>query len=314
MVTVEPTKIAPSKLRPCAAFLLVLSMAFLGSGCSWFRVKSIKQVSRLALPLPAKTATQSELIERLNRIAQSTKTLSLTVMFELTATSGRPDQIESYRETKGFILIKSPHLIRIIGQAFNINVFDMASDGKETSIFVPSKNKFYHLFNDQKIEKTKLPVGNLRPQDMLNALALEAFPQDSPDQPVVLEEDQEGRQRFYILNLVKRDAVGKVSLERKVWFDRFDLNIVRQKFFGNQGQLESDINYYGYKEAGGVPYPGEVVFRRPIEDYSLRIKVNKVKMNDVLTEDKFVLDRPKDAEFVDLSEPSRTAVPSHPAS
>jgi hypothetical protein len=78
--------------------------------------------------------------------------------------------------------------------------------------------------------------------------------------------------------------------------------------------LGSDITYFGYKEVGGIPYPTEVVFRRPIEDYSLRIKVNKVKINDVLTDDKFVLNRPKDAELVELSEPSKTAVPSHPAS
>lgn len=303
-----------SKSKQLIAWLIVLGLWTGLTGCSWFRLKSVKPVSKAALPLPAKTASPAELVDRLNRVAESTKTLSLTVLFELTAATDRRDQIESYRETKGFILLKSPHLIRIIGQAFNVNVFDMVSDGKETSIFIPSKNKFYHLFNDQKIDKSRIPVGSLRPQHIFNALSIEPIPRDLPDQVLFLEEDQEGRRRFYVLALLRKDVQGEYSLERKVWFDRFDLNIVRQKFFGKQGQLESDITYAEFKEVGSVRYPTEILFSRPIEDYSLRIKVNKTKMNEILTDDKFVLSRPQDAEFVDLSKPSIPSAPARPMS
>ena len=275
-------------------------------------MKSIKPLSRTSVPLPAQTASKDELIGLVNESAKSTRTLSLTVLFNLSAASARRDQIENYRETKGFILIRTPSSIRIIGQAFNINVFDMVSDGKETSIFVPSKNKFYHFLNSQKLEQAKISVGNLRPQHVLNALAVEAIPQDSPDQVLIIEQDQEGRHSYYILDVLKKNLKHSLFLERKIWIDRFDMNIVRQKFFDPDGKLDSDVSYSKFKEVGGVPYPTEIEFRRPIEDYSLQIKVNKVKMNEVLTDDKFVLNRPQDAEFVDLSKDTKASTPSQP--
>ncbi len=312
LINVSPIRYSSQRFKRFSAWLGLFLLAALVSGCSWFRVKSVRPVPNAALPLPARTASKDELVGLVNESAKSTKTLSLTVLFELTAASVRRDQIENYRETKGFILIRTPDYIRIIGQAFNIDVFDMVSDGKGTSIFVPSKNKYYHFLNNQKLDETKIPVGSLRPQHVLNALAIEAIPLDSPDQVVVMEQDQEGRHSYYILDILKKDSLHALSLERKIWIDRFDLNVVRQKFFELEGRLESDVTYTDFEEFAGVSYPAAIVFRRPIEDYSLHIKVSKVKINEVLTDDKFILNRPQDAEFVDLSEASKTPAPSQP--
>jgi outer membrane lipoprotein-sorting protein len=146
----------------------------------------------------------------------------------------------------------------------------------------------------------------------LHALAIEAIPLDSPDQVVVMEQDHEGRHSYYILDILEKNSQHDLSLERKIWIDRFDLNVVRQKFFELEGRLESDVTYSDFEDFAGVSYPTDIVFRRPIEDYSLHIKVSKVKMNEVLADDKFILNRPQDAEFVDLSEASKTPAPSQP--
>jgi outer membrane lipoprotein-sorting protein len=277
------------------------------NGCSWFRVKSVQRLPKEAVPFPARTASQTELIERLNRFADATRTLNLTVLFELTAASVRPDQIENYRETKGFILLKKPNLIRIIGLAFNVTVFNMVSNGHDTSILIPSKNKFYHLLDNQRLEKVKIPVGDLRPQHIFQALAVEGLDVESKDCSVFVEEDQEGRRRFYILNVAKKDTAGILQLDRKIWFDRHDLNIVRQKVFGPAGRVESDVTYTDFKEVEGIPYPSDITFRRPQENYSLRIRVTKTRINEALADDKFVLTKPENVELVDLTEKSENS-------
>lgn len=312
LINVTSTRYSSRRFNRFSAWLGLLILTALVPGCSWFRVKSVRPVPNAALPLPAKTASKEELVGLINELAKSTKTLSLTVLFELTTASAQHNQIENYRETKGFILIRTPDNIRIIGQAFNINVFDMVSDGKETSVFVPSKNKYFHFLNSQKLDEKKIPVGSLRPQHVLDALAIEAVPPDSPDQVVVMEQDQEGRHSYYILDILKMNSQHDLSLERKIWIDRFDLKVVRQKFFEREGKLASEVTYSDFEEFAGASYPATIIFRRPIEDYSLHIKVSKVKMNEVLTDDKFVINRPQDSEFVDLSEAQKTPTPSQP--
>lgn len=265
----------------------------------------MQRLPKEAVPLPAKTASQTELVERLNNFAEATQTLNLTVLFELTASSVRPDQIENYRETKGFILLKKPNLIRIIGLAFNVTVFNMVSNGHDTSIFIPSKNKIYHLLDNQRLEKVKIPVGDLRPQHIFEALAVERLDVESRDFSVFLEEDQESRRRFYILNVARKDTAGVLQLDRKIWFDRHDLNIVRQKMFGPSGRVDSDVTYSDFKEVEGIPYPAEINFKRPQENYSLQIRVSKTRINEALPDDRFVLTKPENVELVDLTEKSQ---------
>jgi outer membrane lipoprotein-sorting protein len=178
----------------------------------------------------------------------------------------------------------------------------MVSNEKETSLYVPPKNKFYHFFNDQKIEDLKIPVGNMRPYHIFQAVAIEPIPESEKDQ-VILEEDQEGRKRYYILNILKKSAEG---FERKIWFDRFDLNFVRQKIFNGNGQVGSDISYGNFKVNNGISYPTEINFRRPQEEYSLRIQIKNLKMNEALKEDQFVLKKPAGAELVELAQKTKT--------
>jgi hypothetical protein len=99
--------------------------------------------------LPAKTANLEDLARLVNDAAQDVQSLKLTVIYQLTGGSINTGQISNYRETDGFILLKKPEQIRLIGQAFKVTVFDMASDGKEFRIYVPPKNKFIHGLNNQ---------------------------------------------------------------------------------------------------------------------------------------------------------------------
>jgi outer membrane lipoprotein-sorting protein len=270
-------------------------------GCSYFLVKTSKTLKPDEKPLPALSASKAELMERYNRLSSATQTMNMKVDFRLTGQDGKAksgDKELQYYITDAYILVKRPSQIRIIGLLYKITAFDMVSDGTDFSIFVPKRNKLFFGPSNQKIGKVQDFSINLRPQHIFQALAMNPLQQDQ-DQDLVVEGDQEGRRSFYILYFMRRQA-GGFSFNRKIWFDRFDLNMVRQKFFGPDGQVESDISYSDFRVIEGNSFPGQIVIRRPEDNFSLEIKVQSNKLNATIEDSRFVLNLPPEVVKVPL--------------
>lgn len=283
------------------ALPLILIFSFLYPSCSWFRVKQVRRIPASERALPAKTATLDELELRVNNIAENTNTLKLNVLYQLSGGSTSAGEIADYRETEGFILLKKPAFIRLIGLAFKLKVFDMVSDGKDFHIYIPPKNKYIFGFNTQEIKPRKdIPV-NLRPQHVFSALLIEPLNLNLDYERISFEEDEEGRRKFYVLMVMEEAVKGKLVLERKLWIDRFDLRLTRQKYFDKQGKILTDVIYSNYQNIQGKDYPAVIDFRRPQDQYSLRIRVNKASINENLKDDQFVLEQPEGSELLDLS-------------
>ena len=284
--------------------LAILFVCLFSAHCSWFRVKTTSRLKPGEQALPAKSATLPELIQLIEQRSQWIKTLRLTVIYQLTGGSIDTGEISNYRETDGFILLEKPALIRLIGQAFKVKVFDMVSDGKEFRIYIPPKMKFIRGLNHQEIKPRKdIPV-NLRPQHILEALAIEPLALREGQDFLVLEEEQEGTHKFYVLNIVSDLNKMTAQLKRKVWIDRFDLSLVRQKYFNPQSQVLSDITYANFEDESGGRYPRLIDFRRPQENYSLRIKISKAVVNEPLRADQFELPQPAGTDLIDLTQPT----------
>jgi outer membrane lipoprotein-sorting protein len=283
-------------------FLPILLIFLFSSHCSWFRVKTTSRIPVSEQALPAKTASLPDLVGLISDTAQRIKTLKLTVIYQLTGGSINTGEISNYRETDGFVLLKKPGQIRLIGQAFKVKVFDMVSDGREFRIHVPPKTKFIQGLNEQEIKtNSDVPV-NLRPQHIFQALAIEPVQLDKAQDLVVLEEDQEGKRKYYIINIVTRSGENLGGLKRKIWIDRFDLSLSRQKMFNGAGKVLSEVIYTEYKDFDGGRYPSMIDFKRPQEDYSLRIRVSKATINDTLQPAQFALAQPAGTELIDLTQ------------
>jgi len=288
------------KLRTTAC--LSILFAFLASSnCSWFRVKQTRRIPASEQALPAKTASLDDLIQGINQQSEKIQTLKLTVIYQLTGGSINSGEISNYRETDGFVLARRPSWIRLIGQAFKVKVFDMVSDGKQFRIYVPPKSKFILGSNDQEIKGRKDVPINLRPQHIFQALIIDPVSTDNDGNMRVLEEDQDGKHKYYVLSIIGPAKEGVGSLRRKIWIDRFDLRLVRQKLY-DDGRMVSDINYREFKDFEGGDYPSVIDFTRPQEDYSLRIRISKAVMNETLRDEQFVLEQPDGTELVDLTQ------------
>jgi len=287
---------------PKVILILLAGLALLIScGCSYFLVKTSRTLRPDEKPLPAREASKSQLIERFNEIARNSQTLQMKVDFKLTGLDQKKksaDQELQYYITDGHILIRRPSQIRIIGLLYKITAFDMVSDGNEFSIFVPKKNKLYFGPNDRRIGKVQDLSINIRPQHILQAISMNPL-ENVPEKDVLVETEQEGRKSYYIIYLLRHQDED-TTFSRKIWFDRYDLNLVRQKIYGDGIQLESDISYSDFKMVNGHPFPGDIAIKRPQDNFSLLIHLQDLKANVPLADEQFKLTIPDQVEKVDL--------------
>jgi outer membrane lipoprotein-sorting protein len=243
--------------------------------------------------------------------AQAIQSLNAGVSMKLTAGSAYSGVIEQYHEVNGFILAARPASIRVIGQAPVIgkNIFDMVSDGKTFSIYVPSKNQF--LVGPANLERhAAKPIENLRPQHLLDALFCPPIPEGAP---VLLEEASEANGRYYVLTVISRtpepsatSSAEPVSMDleitRKIWFDRTGLRITRIENFGAAGKVASDVTYGNWQASADLSYPWDIAVSRPGDDYKLQIVIKKLTLNEPVAADRFALPQPPATKLVHVGD------------
>jgi len=269
-----------------------------GCGGNVSRNTAVPQVER---PV-AKDATREELLEKYNAFAAGVNSVNSTVELKTTAGSKYSGLIQEYHEVKAFLLAARPANVRMVGQAPVIGktIFDMASDGNEFHVWLPTKNKF--LVGEVALERTsEKPLENLRPQHLLDALLWQEI---RKEETVLLEEFNDENARYYVLTQLRGGR--STEIYRKIWFDRADLGVARLQFFGPKGVLLSDVRYANWQALTDAPlpangpaqFPRAVHIDRPHDDYKLDIQIAKVVLNSELEAARFQLPQPAGAELV----------------
>jgi hypothetical protein len=286
---------------------LVVCALFLSSAACLVRRET--RVSPVALPPPAREATLTDLIARINSQSEAVRTMTATVDLEPTAGSVYSGIIREYHDVKGFILLEKPSLIRMIGQApvVRTDIFDMASNGEEFRLYIPPKQKF--IIGPTGFRRpAKNSLENLRPQHILEALLLP--PIDEAREKAFLEEATEGTGRYYVVNVVAASDNDGLQLKRRIWFDRANLELTRVQYFEPQGRYVEDVHYGDYKAFESVTYPTHLEVGRPVEDYRLTITILKATFNQPIERTKFELQKPAGAQLINLGEPPNQEKPS----
>jgi outer membrane lipoprotein-sorting protein len=281
--------------------IVALSIPLIGAlGVTGCAVKKTSHLPPAAVAPPPVAASAPELVARLQKERRAVETISATVNLEPTAGSVYSGVIKQYHDVRAFVLLQCPELIRMVGQApvVRTTIFDMASDGKEFRVWVPSKGKFIVGSTEAGVP-AKNSLENLRPQHILDALIPPAA--DPAGEFYFLNQEREAGRIYYVLNFVTGNVGGaaeKLNLVRKVWFDASNLEVVRVEFYDAQGALVEDVHDADYQDYGGVHYPSHIELNRPVEDYSLGINVEKATFNQPIPADKFVLAKPPNSEEI----------------
>jgi outer membrane lipoprotein-sorting protein len=263
-------------------------------------LRRVTRIQPSELPPPAREASLAELLAGLNARSQSVRTLTATVDLEPTAGSIYSGIIKEYHDVKGFILVERPAMIRVLGQApvLRTDIFDMVSNGEEFRLSIPPKQKFI-VGKTTFRRPAKNSLENLRPQHILEALLVPGL--DTSHENCFLEEAEDGGRRFYVVGIVVPDESGELSLERKAWFDRANLELARLQFYEGDGLYVEDVHYSDYHDFQGTHYPSRIELVRPIEDYRLTITILKATFNQPIEAGKFILNQPQGTQLVDLT-------------
>jgi len=289
--------LSPNSLRNIPVGLILLATALSTCDCL---VRRETHVRPPAPPPPVQEASLQDLVTRLNSWSAAVRTMTATVDLEPTAGSVYSGVMTEYRDVKGFILLESPSLLRMQGQApvVRTQVFDMVSSGDEFRLYIPPKQKFIVGKNSAQVP-AKNSLENLRPQHVLEALLVPAI--DAEREKYFLEDAGNISQRYYVLTVVEPAEDGELRLLRKAWFDRSNLELSRMQFYSPQGDCSEDVRYADYRDFQGVRYPARIDLGRPVEDYRLVITLEKATFNEPLGPEKFDLKKPDGAQLVDLS-------------
>ena len=282
----------------CSRVLLLLIAAVPLSGC----LSRSRPVTLHTNTAQLKTATANDLIEQVNAEATKIQTLKATVGITASVGGGKLGKITEYQEISGYILARKPSSLRMIGlfPILQNQVFDLVSSGRQFKLWIPSKNQFV-AGNDDIARPSMQPLGNLRPQVIYDALLLQAV--DPQNELAVMEEGEHvidtGTQRLalqpdYTLNIIKQNGHAW-SLSRKVVFDRADLRPHQQLLYDEHGSIVTDVRYDEYREFNGLFFPTNIQIWRPQEEYSIKLEVMELTINEPVRDDQFVLEVPSGA-------------------
>jgi outer membrane lipoprotein-sorting protein len=296
-----------SRLLIPAVFALLLS----APGCL-FHTRTVEiRLSNAKL----QTATQQQLVDRLNQEAGRIKTLNATVDIDSSVGGEKRGKITDFKEIRGYVLVRKPNMMRMIGlyPIVRNKAFDMVSDGHEFKVSIPATNKFY-IGHNQAIKDSANPLDTIRPQSIYDALLLQEI--DPQNEVAVLESSNEMvfdaqtrkmvQQPNYVLDVIRRTDKGWI-LARKVVFDRTNLSPHRQITFDDSGNRVTEASYQLFKQYDGIPYPSLIDIKRPQEEYDIRLIMVKLTLNQPITEDQFALQQPVGSELVNLDERNKNA-------
>ena len=284
--------------------LLILSLCST-TGCL-FRSHAVA-AKRAAGPL--KTATQEELVARVNELSESIRTINATVDIDTTVGGEKKGKVVEYQQIRGYILAEKPKLLRMIGllPIVRNRAFDMVSDGEGFKLSIPPKNRFI-TGTAQVTKLSSNSLENLRPQVIYEALLMP--PIDPRNEIVVIEEgvqqvqdEKEHKmvpQPNYHLMVIRHGAHDSWHLYRKIYFNRADLQPYRQTFYRDDGAIATDAVYSDPQKYDGATFPSLIEIDRPQEEYSISIKMRKLTVNAPLKPEQFELDVPAGATVTEL--------------
>jgi hypothetical protein len=273
----------------------LLALSILLSGCN------ILPTTR-KLPVPkapeiTQTVAPGELIEQLNQRWNTVNALTATVEIQASEIKSNQGVATDFPSCRGYILMRKPDMLRVVGTYFGVKIFDMAGDGKKFTLYVPSKSKA--IEGSYTVEKKSAnQLENLRPDFFYDALIVRGL---DPDDEYMVTADtdtlEDAKKKHlllfpeYILSVMRhKEGSKELTPVRVVTFHRDDLLPYEQDLYDNKGNLETHVTYSNYVDFGSGKFPSKVMIKRPLEGIQITLTVERVVENIKLRDDQFQIE------------------------
>ena len=246
------------------------------SGCN-----IVKKESKTAVLLKVEDATQTDLMNEVNRFAQvASMKAQMDLKFEDNSFAQFGSK-EVYRAADGEVVVQRPAsiLLTVKVPVIKTDVAQMTSDGEKFRVailqdggsgkykkFVMGTNNADYSRLQKDLDSSKLDGGdakksvsafaNLRPQHFTDAMLVRPTDdlhvythstifQDEEDMTAGKKSPIRKVDRgYYLLDEFAKKADGELVISRRFWFDRVGgIRLARQQLFDAKGEIESDIVY-----------------------------------------------------------------------
>lgn len=276
------------------------------TGC--FRVT--RAVQRSHPPAAVFSTSLDQILKETQDRYDQVKTLNASV--EVIASTGGDKQgkVVEYTALSGYILLRKPGDLRVILflPIAHLRAMDMVTNGVTFKLSVPPKNRFMTGTNAAE-PHSKNSLENLRPNVFSDSLVIK--PQQ-PGELVSLTSDE----RIYRPASNPKDLIAEPTYElsfhtlvpggtelktlRVVHIGRGTMLPFQQDIYDKAGQLDTQALYENYETFGGVQFPAKITIRRPKDQLSLVLKINKLAVNTPLEDDQFELNPPSNVKVEQL--------------
>ena len=163
---------------------------------------------------------------------RSINSLNATVDIQASVLKSKQGVAKDYTTFRGIILIRKPQMLRVFGRVpvIGTRMFDMVSDGKNFTLWIPSRNKAVKGPNELK-KRSASQVENMRPGFFFDAMMVRGLEPDDlyavvSDSETI--EDAAKKHLFtvpeYVLSITRRKPGSQQMIPvRVVTFHRDDL-------------------------------------------------------------------------------------------
>jgi len=264
------------------------------SGC--FLLSTTRRLPVPRSPSTVQTVTPEELVNRLDDRWNALQSLTAKVEIQASVLHSQQGVAKDYTTIPANILLEKPAMLRVYGRVpvLGTELFDMVSDGKDFTLYVPSKNKAIRGSNAVKT-KSANQLENLRPDFFLDALDVRGLKPDefyTVIEDTATVEDPTKKHLYevpeYILSIMRpKPDSRELGLVRVIHFHREDLLPYQQDVYDHAGKLETQVFYGSYADYSGNKYPSVVTIKRPLDEIQLVLTVDNVTENMKLPADEF---------------------------
>jgi hypothetical protein len=273
------------------------------SGCLYHTHK----VEKTTLAGPAMDASVAQLVNGVNDRYSVIKSLTATVDFQATTGGPRQGKETDITPFRGYILLRKPAMLHVIAllPVVRTRAFELTSDGKTFKLVIPPRSRA--IVGSNKVTKPSAnAVENLRPDIFLDSVLVKSI---EPERLVYLTSTSQTRRQDkklmetpeYDLHIGEDDPQATDGLKvhvlkptRVIRFSRLTLLPIGQDIYGEDGGVETHVEYGPYKEFGSSRMPSSIMIQRPREAYQITITVQKIVINEPLPDKQFDLKIPSD--------------------
>jgi hypothetical protein len=283
----------------CLAAGALTGLCLMTSGC-FSHTRAVQHVRRVT---DARTATLEQLVQQINERDAAIHSLSLSVTMAASVGGANAGKVTDYTSFSGYILLQKPDQLRVLGlvPVVHSKAFDMASNGDNFKLLIPSKNKMIEGSN-KIVKESANPLENLRPYIFSDSLLIHAV-KDSDFTYLAGETryntDPKNHELIELLDyevgvLHRKGETNQLLPSRIIHINRQTLLPYEQDQYDQNGAIETQAFYSDYRSFNGTQFPATITIKRPLEEFEIKLTVDKLlSANQKIADEQFELATPE---------------------